>query len=300
MKRKLNKISILIINYNTDDLTIQAVNSVNNYVKDLQYEIIVVDNCSPNGSNLNKKLKSIPNTFFYQLNQNIGFGRANNFAYSKSKGDYVFLLNSDAYLISDIFPKLIKSIESNTDIGCLSPNILLENRELAISYGSFLTKKKILNDLGLKKQKNEELNEISTSKKFKGKTLKRVDYVTGAAMLLKRDTIEEHGFFNSSYFMYFEDMDLCFRYKSNGLSSAIEPECEVVHIGGQSYLKTDFTQIKKVKIILRSKYIFSKNLFSERQAKTYYFLSILKAYKINILTQLKVKILKLIKVIIKS
>ena len=93
-------ISIIIINYNTDALTLQAVASVFKYVKEIAFEIIVVDNNS-NETRLESDLATYPNTYFYRLEKNIGFGKANNYGYSKSSGKYIFLLNSDSYLINE-------------------------------------------------------------------------------------------------------------------------------------------------------------------------------------------------------
>lgn len=291
----MNKISILIVNYNTDELTVKAVASVNKHVQNISYEIIVVDNNSSKSTKLKTLLKDKPNTNFYQLEKNIGFGRANNYAYSKSCGDYIFLLNSDAYLITNIFPQLIKAMQENVNIACLSPNIVSPDNELNVSHGNFLSKRKIRNDLGFIRIPQEQLKEITTSKVCNFKELKEVDYITGAAMFLRRSIIEKLGFFDSSYFMYYEDMELCYRYKKAGFSSAVLPECTVVHIGGQSYLNTNFFKIKSFRVILRSKYIFSKNILSPFKSKLYYALFLFQAYKSYFIISFKKAILKIIR-----
>ena len=153
----MNKISILIVNYNTDDLTIQAVDSVNKHVKEIQYEIIVVDNCSPKGTNLKNRIKKCPNTSFYQLDENIGFGRANNYGFKKSTGNYIFLLNSDAYLIEDCITPLITFLEKENKYACVTPDLLDSKGNKNVVYGNFLKKEKILNDLGIVKIERELL-----------------------------------------------------------------------------------------------------------------------------------------------
>lgn len=271
------KLSILIVNFNTDLLVVDAVNSVFKYTKNITFEIIIIDNNSPKTTKLDSLLKNYKNVKLFKLDKNLGFGRANNFAFNKSEGEYVFLLNSDAYLIEDIFLKLIEILEKKPDIGCISPNVFLDNNELGISYGNFLTKEKILHDLKIKKIPKKQINGLSIAKKFKFQELKYVDYVTGAALMLRKNDIETYGLFNPDYFMYYEDMELCYMFRSFNLYSAIEPNCKIVHIGGQSYNQIDFSNLKKTRIILHSKYIFSKNILPLYYAKILYLYSILKS-----------------------
>jgi len=254
-------VSIIIINYNTDALTLQAVASVFKYVKEIAFEIIVVDNNS-NETRLESDLATYPNTYFYRLEKNIGFGKANNYGYSKSSGKYIFLLNSDSYLINEnTMPSFIDYFENNNEVGCLGGNLITTTGEPNISFGTFLSVERILHDLGIKKVEKEYFNSnLATSRRCDFVEPTSVDYLTAAAMMIKRELIEKLGLFDERYFMYFEDMDLCFRYKKNGYLSVVLPSVKIVHIGGQSGLSSTQNNIYLNKEIQRSKYLFLQNV----------------------------------------
>jgi GT2 family glycosyltransferase len=284
----LNKISILIVNYNTDDLTIQAVDSVNKHVKEIQYEIIVVDNCSPKGTNLKNRIKKCPNTSFYQLDENIGFGRANNYAHSKSTSEYIFLLNSDAYLIDDSLERMIEFLdkEINKSIACLGAKILDENLELNNAYGKFYSLKDIKSDFGIKKKKNK----ISGLVNFD--SIKEVDYIIGAAVLIRNSVIQKLSLFSPKYFMYYEDMDLAFRYKKNGYLSKIDPSYSFVHIGGQSGYENKILNFQVNLNILYSKYLYSRNFLPIIASELVYLLYIIQYLFTYSILQLKIFVVK--------
>lgn len=262
-------VSIIIINYNTDVLTLQAIGSVFKYVKEIPFEIIVVDNNSKE-TKLGSDLASYPNTYFYKLEKNIGFGNANNYGYSKSKGKYVFLFNSDAYLINEnTLPTFIEYLENHKNVGCVGGNLVTANGEPNISYGNFLSVEKTLHDYGIKKADKDHFNaNLATSRLCAFTKPTAVDYLTAAAMMIKRELIEELGLFDARYFMYFEDMDLCFRYKKKGYLSVVLPSVKIVHIGGQSGLNTSQNNVFLNKEIHRSKYLFLQNVTNGLTAYT--------------------------------
>lgn len=255
------QISVIIINYNTDALTLQAVASVFRYVKGFSFEIIVVDNNSKE-TRVGNDLASYPNTYFYQLDTNIGFGKANNFGYSKSKGNYIFLFNSDSYLMNEnAIPTFIDYLENHENVGCVGGNLVAANGEPNISYGNFLSVEKMLHDYGIKKvTKDHYVSTLATSKVCDFEEPTAVDYLTGAAIMIKRDLIEKLGLFDTRYFMYFEDMDLCYRYKKKGYISVVLPSVKIVHIGGQSGLDNSQNNVFLYKEIQRSKYLFLQNV----------------------------------------
>lgn len=275
------KLSVIIINYNTDQLTKQAIDSVIKYVDDFKYEIIVVDNNSKTISltTLFKNETYKDKVTFIQLEENLGFGKANNKGAEIAKGEYVFLLNSDAYLIDNSVEKLIKFMddESNANVACCGPNLIKENGEPNLCYGNYLTKERILHDLGIKKLNKKEIADTyAISKVCDVKENKDVDYLSGAALMVRKSVIDELGLFNPKYFMYYEDMDVCFKYHVNDYRNVLIPSTTVVHIGGQSWINNDMGSYKSFKIIARSKYLFSANILASYEALTYYFLDYIK------------------------
>ena len=265
-------VSIIIVNFNTDELTLQAVESVFAFAKNIVFEIIVVDNNSAK-TNLKQFLASFKNVKFVELDKNIGFGNANNFGYELSKGKYIFLLNSDAYLIDDSLTELFNFMEDivNVEVACCSPNLIDANGNPNLCYGNFLSKDKILLDLGLKKINSiVNIDKLAISKSCDLNTNTAVDYLSGAAILIRKSVIEKHGLFNPKYFMYYEDMDLCFKYHCQGFKSILMPDLKIVHVGGQSWTKNEFGTFKSLQIILYSKYLFSKNIISKPLAIVFY------------------------------
>ena len=289
MTKSLNKISILIVNYNTDDLTIQAVNSVNKYIKELAYEIIVVDNCSPKATNLKNRIKKWPNTFFYQLNENVGFGRANNYAHSKSNSEYVFLLNSDAYLIDNSLERMIKYLdnEKHKNIACLGGKLLDADYKLNRSYGEFYSSKNIKNDFRIKKKKNKIDGFVNFD------SIKEVDYIIGAAVLIRNSIIEKLGLFSPKFFMYYEDMDLAFRYKEKGYLSIINPSYCFIHIGGQSGYTNNVLNFTGSSNVLYSKYLYSRNFLPIIASELVYMLYIIQYLFAYSTLQLKIFVVKM-------
>jgi GT2 family glycosyltransferase len=261
------QVSFIIINYDTDALTLQSVASVFKFVKEIAFEIIVVDNNSEE-TKLATTLSGFKNTFFYALEKNIGFGKANNYGYSKSSGDYIFLLNSDAYLIDEnTIPKFIDYLKNHKKVGCVGGNLVTAKGEANISYGKFLSTEKMLHDYGIKNATSKHFYaNLSTSSVCYFGQPTPVDYLTAAAMMIRRELIEKLGFFDARYFMYFEDMDLCYRYKKKGYLSVVLPDVKIVHIGGQSGLNTTQNNFFLNKQIHRSKYLFLQNVTNKPTA----------------------------------
>lgn len=260
MGLKVIQVSIIIINYNTDVLTLKAVQSVFEFVSDVTFEIIVVDNNSKE-THLEELLSGFENAYFYKLEKNIGFGKANNFGFSKSKGKFIFLLNSDAYLIDDkSCSSFIYYLNTHPEVGCVGGNLITADQKPNICHGKFLSVERILCDYGIKKVSQDYFNlNLATAQYCNFDIPTEVDHLTGAAIMIKREVIEKYGLFNPAYFMYLEDMELCFRYKKQGLMSMILPYVRIVHIGGQSRKNNPELSKRIINEIEYSKYLFLKN-----------------------------------------
>ncbi|WP_162126229.1 glycosyltransferase family 2 protein [Flavobacterium phycosphaerae] len=271
-------LSFIIVNFNTDALTLQAVNSVFEFTVGLQCEVIVVDNNS-RATQLNTLLEGKKNVQFIALSENLGFGKANNKALPFCKGKYIFLLNSDAYLIDDGIKQLFgfMEAEANSDVAICGTNLIDGNHQPNLCYGNFLTEDKLLYDLGLKKIKDaaylKQINAISKKCDFDHPT--EVDYVSGAALLIRKEKIQSLGLFDPRFHMYYEDMELCYRYIKNGCKVVLNPKVTLVHLGGKSTFLNGFDINRVTMMVLKSKYIFTLNFLSPTKAYFYYLLSII-------------------------
>ena len=145
------QVSIIIVNYNTKELIKNCINSIYKYTQDIQYEIIVSDNGSTDGSI--EMLKSeFPNVILIENNANLGFGTANNRGLKIAKGKYIFYLNSDTVLLNNavkIFYDYWENSSDKENIGALGCNLLDENFNIIHSFENFINAKKLLKDLTL-------------------------------------------------------------------------------------------------------------------------------------------------------
>lgn len=132
-------VSVIIVNYNTKEMTQNCIDSIFQNTKDIEFEVILVDNASTDGS---KEFFEQDNRIKYIYSkENLGFGRANNLGYKEASGKYLFLLNSDTLLLNnaiDLFYKLAEK-ETNKNIGCWGTMLYDSNNKIAGSYGKFLS-----------------------------------------------------------------------------------------------------------------------------------------------------------------
>lgn len=284
-------VSIIIVNYNTEALTLEAVKSVLRFNDNLSFEIIVVDNGSKK-SNLQTTLSEYNDVYYYSLKKNIGFGKANNFGYSKSNGNYIFLFNSDAYLTEPGSLLQMKNyLKSNIDVGIVGANLITADHKPNIAYGNFLTVERVLYNYGLKKVSKNYFDEFLATAKFcEFKIPTEVKHLTGAAIMIKKHLIEKLGLFDPAYFMYLEDMDLAYRYRESGYKSIILPSVNIVHIGGQSR-KGDNVISKKIRrAIDYSSYLFLKKTTNTLIASILFYLGKIINFKRRTIKKIKLKI----------
>lgn len=240
--RKDMKLSIVIVNYNTKDLTIQTIESVLDTVKNIEYEIFLVDNASADLSveNFEKQYGDNERINFIFSKENLGFAKGNNIALDKCKGDFVLLLNSDTIVKDDAIEKCIDYMERCHEIGALGPKILLGNGSLdhACKRGFPTPEASFYYMMGMDKKYPE-------SKKYgryrmsylNDDSIGEVDALTGAFMMVRREVIEQVGKLDESFFMYAEDIDWCLRIKENGWKIVYYPEAKIIHLKGQSSKK---------------------------------------------------------------
>lgn len=243
-------VSIIIVNYNTKDLLFNCLDSIQTQTKEIDYEIIVFDNASNDGS-IEMIKKEFPNIKLIKSNKNLGFGKANNLAAKTAKGKYLFLLNSDTKLRNNIVKIFFDFAEKHREfnIGAIGAILLDENLNVIHSFGylpSFLRdvwfdlKTSILNLLGrtryLKIKKS--LKDILRLKKrtySNQNTFFEVEYVTGADMFIKKEDFNLFGGFDPNYFMYFEESDLQYRMQNSGFKNIIITESQLIHFEGASF-----------------------------------------------------------------
>lgn len=269
-------LTIIIVNYKTFELTKNAVYSILDKNNHFTYEIIIVDNASNDGS-----LESLNDYFSNEINRNLikiianpsndGFAVANNIAIKESNSDYILLLNSDTVVVDDCLNKSLKYIKENEAIGALGAKVLLENGELDKAC------KRSFPDIDVSFYRMIGLSKLFPGSKRFGRynlsyldenEINEVDALVGAFMLIRREAIQEIGLLDETFFMYGEDLDLCYRIKEAGWKIVYYPESQIIHYKGSSTNKQDkkliFEFFRAMKIFYNKHYKDKHNFITNK------------------------------------
>lgn len=227
-------VSIILVNYNGAEIAINCLNSIQDQLHSVSYEVIVVDNASTDQS-ADLIEQSFPEVTLLRQNQNRGFGSGNNIGARIASGKYLFFLNTDTILTCDLLPHLVEVMEDST-IGIAAPKLLNPDGSLQLSTARSISLWGEYQDL---KQKND-YQKIEERSRIRQQfdTLQEVDIAIGAALLIRKDLFENLGGFDETFFMYFEESDLCQRAREKGFKVIYTPSVSVIHLGGYSVNKT--------------------------------------------------------------
>lgn len=228
------KVSIILVNYNGADILPDCLNSVSRFFNKDNSEVIVVDNSSEDFS-ANFVAENFPDIQLIRLPVNKGFGAGNNAGAKVAKGEFLFLLNTDTIITSNILPHLIDLMEENPEVGIIGPKLLFPDGIFQISFSPKIS---IRGEIEAKKlhsyaQSPTKLNLLENN----FQQIKEVDIVVGAAFFIRADLFHSLGGFDEKFFMYFEESDLCQRVKNAGYKVLYTPEVSLIHIRGHSVNK---------------------------------------------------------------
>ena len=219
------QISFITITYNGLNDTCELINSIHSIVKSITYEIIVVDNASKiNEAEIIKN--KYPNVVVIRSEVNLGFSGGNNLGIKQAKGNYLFLINNDTYILEDNFEQLIKHLNSDKTIGGCSPKICYADNSNTIQFAGFteLSPITLRNETIGNKQTNDTRHD----------TLSPTAYLHGAAMLIKKEVIECVGPMPDIYFLYYEEIDWSTSIKNKGYKLIYDPCVTIYHKESQS------------------------------------------------------------------
>jgi len=209
-------VSIIIVNHNSGKFLRDCLNSIlsSNRTEGGTREIIVVDNASLRDDFVLLR-RDFPDVRFIFNKENQGFGRANNLAAKEASGDLLFFLNPDTLVQEDVFNQAVKFFKDNAKLGVLAPALVLPDGRLQPWSGGR-------------------------------------DWVSGAALFIRRKIFNEIGGFDEKFFLYFEDKDLCRRIEKQGWEIKTMSGIKVTHFGGRSW--PDKKAIKKIYYCSQSYY----------------------------------------------
>lgn len=285
-------VSVIIVNYNTLELTKNTINSVIEKTKGISYEIILVDNASTDGSIefFEKEFKD--KVIFIKNTENLGFGKANNRGIEIAKGKYVFLLNSDTLLINNAIKILFNYMEKNNNCGVCGGNLFDINLKPTHSFLKKLP--------SLIFEVDYQLNFFSKfTRKISSKRAdfnysnfeKEVGYITGADMMIRKEVLSEIGIFDTDFFMYSEESELTYRIKQRGYKIISVPTAKIIHLEGKS---TTFKE-KKYHMFLESKYKYFYKTADFKTCKYIYYIFQL-GYFIRLILTFNKDYLKMLKI----
>lgn len=252
-------VSIIIVNYNTLLLTKNCIESIIAKTFGVEYEIILVDNASSDGSQEFFANDAIIK--FIEAGRNLGFGKANNLGVQQAKGDYIFFLNSDTLLLNNAIYEMWRYCEEHKEdnIGGLGCILCDGNNQRCHSYAKLNTWKDIVKSYFIApfcKSKAKEI--MAMDAEDESKDAFEVGYVTGADLFVSRKVIDECGCFDPDFFMYSEESEMQWRFKKHGYKNMIIKSPKIMHLEGMSQAKKKSPTMKKIIMTQSSLYLYVK------------------------------------------
>jgi hypothetical protein len=222
-------VSIIIINYRQKNLLTQCVQSIFDKLASYPFEVIIINN-SPEDD-----LSQIAGEFQVRIieNENKGYPQANNIGAGRSRGEYLLFLNADTIVKNDFLKNSVELFKDK-EIGAIGLKLLNEDRSFQLSFwkeNNFINEFLNKNDEKAFQRKNKKIIQ-KFGKRYTN--VSEVDWVTGAAMLVPRDTFKKIGGFDEDYFLFYEDADFCKRLKSAGYKIIFYPFSEIIHLKGEN------------------------------------------------------------------
>lgn len=249
-------LSIIIVNWNTAEITSDCLSSIFENIKNISFEVIVIDNNSSDESVSLFKTK-FPQVKLIENKTNSGFAAANNQGINISCSKYVLLLNSDTLLIDNSIENLIQTFHSNENIsviGCLVLNKNMTIQPSCSMFPSLINKLIMITGLYKALPENKFFGRAQMTW-FNYDRIMEVDVVSGCFMLINKKAIQEVGLMDEGYFMYSEEVDWCYRFKKAGWKIFFNPAAKIIHLGGASAAKLG-SQRAKIKDASTIKYMF--------------------------------------------
>ena len=225
------EVTAIVVSYNGRDVLARCLSRLDAD----RHEVIVVDNASEDGS-AELVRDQFSRVTLIESGANIGFGAANNLAIERASGAYYALINSDAWAIDDGLEELVRFAASEPRAGIVGPRLVGEDGHVQKSVRGFPTVWRLCTEYFF-------LRKLAPSSRafnafygagFDYESVREADWLMGAALLVRRELIDEIGGFDERFFLFSEEVDLCFRAREAGWKSVYTPAATFVHLGGAS------------------------------------------------------------------
>jgi GT2 family glycosyltransferase len=209
----MKDLSIIIVNTNNRKLLEECLASIYKNTRKVSFEIIVSDNASTDGSQEMVKNK-FPQVFLIENQENLGFIKASNLGLRNYHARYALLLNDDTVVKDSALDKLVEFMDHHPEAGACGPKLL--NLDGSIQRQGGLLGKRF----------------------WRSKNPVAVDFVIGAALIVKKEVIDKVGILDENLYFYNDDLDWCVRIRKAGWKIYFLPQAEVIHYGGYSSRRT--------------------------------------------------------------
>ncbi len=250
------ELSIIIVNYNVYDNIKKCVQSIFDNLTGIEYELLIIDNNSVE-RDIDNISVDYPFVKYYKQNQNRGFAAANNYGFTKATGEFILFLNPDTIYIDNFLPEMIIDCRKNTQTGACGPMLLYENKNYQASSGmkmgflyEFLEAFNLIELIRIYLKKKYL---ISVKEKYK------VGWLSAACLLIKKDIFREVSLFNESYFLNYEDIDLCYKLNEYSYINYYFPYLKCIHSDHRSF-GTDYELLVFTRY--QSRLVFSKEHYN--------------------------------------
>jgi len=248
------QLTISIVSYNTKALLNNCLDSIYKNIKNISFEVIVVDNNSTDGT-IEMLEEKFPRIKLIKNKENVGFAKANNQAILKSRGKYFLLLNSDTVVLPGSIEKMMEFMDSNLEAGAVSCRLIFPDgspqpwinvysnmgTNLWIILLRVFQVKRLISKPGwrrflikyFKRILGKAINSYFDCYR-NGQVIREVDFGSGACLLVRREVIEKVGLLDENFFMYYEDADWCIRIKRAGWKIYFLSNVKIIHYEGKS------------------------------------------------------------------
>jgi GT2 family glycosyltransferase len=247
-------LSIAIVNWNTRELLSNCLESIFSYPPACPYNVIVVDNASSDGSSEMVR-QLFPQVCLIDNQENAGFAKATNQAIRVSDSKYVLLLNPDTVVLPDALQELVEFMENNPEAGAVGSRVLNPDGSLQTScYVAPTLSHEFFRLFHLSRfypDSAYQMNNWNTS------TPRLVDIIQGDCLMVRKSALDQVGLLDERFFIYSEDVDLCYRLQRASWGLFWVPSAQVIHYGGQSTRQVAaemFIQLYQSKLICMRKH----------------------------------------------
>jgi N-acetylglucosaminyl-diphospho-decaprenol L-rhamnosyltransferase len=259
-------LSVIIVSYNTREMTLACLRSIFEQARDDSFEVIVVDNASADGS-ADSIERDFPQVRLVRSPHNIGFARANNVAAGMAGGEYLLLLNPDTVVLDHAIDHLMTFAAEHPGAGIWGGRTVFADGSLNptscwrfMSLWSLFTLATGLTALG---RENDLLNREGYGG-WQRDSVRQVDVVTGCLLLIRRNLWDRLEGFDESFFMYSEEIDLCYRAGQLGARPMLTPDATIIHYDGASkqVLSSKMINLYSGKVLFMRKHWPAPKLFA--------------------------------------